>query len=369
MLRLRKTERAGISGDSQLALNLLIAKYRKASRAAGFGRVQLSDSLANIERMKFVGFGGNRTSLSMEQLMPFASRLFCVVIVSAMLALPSLTAEDPVYSGPQKGEKLASFKVTAVYDDDAGKEYDPIEVFKGKPTLLIFVHKVTRPGVALTRSLTAYAKSLSKQGASGGIVMLDDDRANAEQFLNRARQGLGFTVPVGVSVDGGEGPGAYGLNRNVELTILVAKDNVVTANFALVQPSVSEAPQIAGELAKLVGQPTPKPEEIQKLAYPGRMQDRAKMANRRDAANRGAANNSPNALRDKMVPVIRAVSDEQLEKAVGELKKWISENEGQQVALDRMIDAILDRGVGSPEAHEQLKKLRSKKKSDDKSGR
>ena len=73
-----------------------------------------------------------------------------------------------------------------------------------------------------------------------------DDKAKAEEYLTRARQSLNFIAPVGISVDGGEGPGAYGLNRNVELTILIANQNQVTANFAIVQPSVTGGPQDRG---------------------------------------------------------------------------------------------------------------------------
>ena len=53
-------------------------------------------------------------------------------------------------------------------------------------------------------------------------------------------------------------PGAYGLNRNVTLTILVGKDNRVTANFALVQPSLqADVPKVLGEVVKLIGGKVP----------------------------------------------------------------------------------------------------------------
>ncbi len=189
-------------------------------------------------------------------------------------------ADDPIFSGPQPGETLGPFQVIAVYGEDAGKVLDPIESAGGKPMLLVFVHKLTRPGMALARGLSSYAKS--QEGAVSGIVWLDDDKSKAENYLvNVAKKSLNFTAPVGISVDGGEGPGAYGLNRNVELTILIANENKVTANFALVQPSVSEGPKIAGELAKLLHQAAPTAAEFEKLAYPGGgMKDRRKMQKR-----------------------------------------------------------------------------------------
>ncbi|MCA9140422.1 MAG: hypothetical protein KDB00_26810 [Planctomycetales bacterium] len=181
--------------------------------------------------------------------------------------------DDPVFSGPQPGEKLTELKLQGVYDDLAGKEFDPIADAKGKPTLLVFVHKLTRPGLGLARGVTDYAKSLDEPQSFAAVAWLDDDKANAEQFLTRVRKSLNLKVPVGISVDGGEGPGSYGLNRNVELTVLIAKDNKVVANFALIQPSMSDGVAIAGAFAKLLDKQPPTMEELQKIAYPGRAMD------------------------------------------------------------------------------------------------
>lgn len=193
--------------------------------------------------------------------------------------------DDPVFSGPQPGEKLPPFQLLGVYDDHAGKPFDPIAQADGNPTLLVFVHKLTRPGLGLARGLTHYAKSLNEPKSYAAIVWLDDDKPKAEEYLNRARKSLNIEVPLGISVDGGEGPGAYGLNRNVELTILVAKDNQVVANFALVQPSMSDGVKIAGEFAKTLDKQPPTAEELQKIAFPGRAMN---MRNRPPQRTRGA---------------------------------------------------------------------------------
>jgi hypothetical protein len=193
--------------------------------------------------------------------------------------------EDLVFSGPQVGEKLTELKLVGVYDDSAGKEFDPVADAQGKPTLLVFVHKLTRPGLGLARGLTSYAKSLDVPDSYTAIAWLDDDKAKAEQFLNRARSSLNLQVPVGVSVDGGEGPGSYGLNRNVELTVLVADKNKVLANFALIQPSMSDGVKIAGEFAKALGKEPPTAEQLQEIAYPGRMNA---MKRQRQEPGRGA---------------------------------------------------------------------------------
>ncbi len=276
-------------------------------------------------------------------------RLSPILALSSVLVAATLVAaDDPVFSGPQAGEKLTPFKVITVYGDNAGKEADPVALMKGKPAFLIFIHKLTRPGIALTRGLTAYANANEEHGATAMIVWLDDDKAKAEAYLNRAKPSLKFTVPVGVSVDGGEGPGAYGLNRNVEQTILIVKDNKVAANFALVQPSVSEAAKIAAELAKLIEQPAPTAEQINKLAYPGgNMMRRQANTRRGDTPNRPSdqAGDMRKELMTLMRTMFGAQSDTELRDSVVAINDWAGTDKQRLANLGRMSGAALQRGI------------------------
>lgn len=218
-----------------------------------------------------------------------AKVLFIATVVVLTGVSVSSGEEDKVFSGPQPGEKLPALPLTGVYDDQAGKEFDPVADADGKPLLVVFVHKITRPGLGMSRGLTAYVESLKDKEANAAIAWLADDKGEAEQFLLRARKSLNVKVPIGISVDGGEGPGVYGLNRNVELTVLVANKGKVVANFALVQPSMSDGVKIAGEIAKAVGEEPPTMEQLQEIAYPGmkaRMMQRQRQS-RGDARPRG----------------------------------------------------------------------------------
>ncbi|MGH7127121.1 MAG: hypothetical protein ACREJB_02295 [Planctomycetaceae bacterium] len=191
--------------------------------------------------------------------------LLTVVTVSSMGMISARAAEEPVFSGPQPGETLAPFKVRGVFDEDAGKELDLVTAAAGKPTLIIFMHQATRPSVAVTRTVLDYAATRKKDGLATGLVYLADDATEAEAFLKRARHALPKETPIGISTDGAEGPGAYGLNRNVTLTVLIAREGKVTANFALVQPSLqADVPRILDELVKLIGGTAPTLEELQR---------------------------------------------------------------------------------------------------------
>ena len=113
--------------------------------------------------------------------MPYSS---LGVIVFTLLAQQSA---EPVFSGPQPGEKLTPFKVRGVYDDQAGKELDLVAQAGGKPLLLVFVHEANRPSIGMTRVLMNYAAGRAKDGLSSGVVWLANagDFTAAEQFLKR----------------------------------------------------------------------------------------------------------------------------------------------------------------------------------------
>jgi hypothetical protein len=275
------------------------------------------------------------------------------VMVSFLMLLTASGAsfaDEPVFSGPQVGELLTPFRVLLVYGEQAGNEVDPIELAHGKPLLLVFVHKLTRPGMALARGLTSYAKN---HGAMSGVVWLDDDKAQAEAYLKSAEKSLNFTVPVGISLDGGEGPGAYGLNRNVELTILIAEADRVTANFALVQPSVTEGPKIAAELARLLSLPAPSAEEFQRSAYsPG-----TTMTRRNSGAEPPAESNQAAALRSLMRQLIDAEATEaQQTAAIAAIENWFGDDKTRQSQVGRMAGVVLQRGLGSGTARQTIER-------------
>jgi len=193
------------------------------------------------------------------------------------LAPISLLAQDKQdeFSGPQAGEKLTSFTTKAILGDQAGKEIDLVKSAAGKPVLIVFVHERNRPTVGLARLLGIYAATKKADGLTSGIVFLTPDATMTEEWMKVAKGALPAGVPIGISTDGQEGPGAYGLNRKVQMTILVGNKDKVTANFALVQPSLqADCPKIAQAVVDaLGGGKGPTIEELQKLdprpAYTG----------------------------------------------------------------------------------------------------
>jgi hypothetical protein len=168
-----------------------------------------------------------------------------------------------VYSGPQPREKLPPLKVRIVLGGKAGEEVDIVSDAKGKPTLLIFMNEWNEQVAELMRVITLYAEQRNQPQLVTAVVWLTSDPGDLGAKLERARPHMPRNTPVGISLDGLEGPGAYGLNRHVQMTILVADRNVVTANFALVQPSVNgDAVNVLRALVKVIGGKPPTLAEV-----------------------------------------------------------------------------------------------------------
>jgi hypothetical protein len=170
--------------------------------------------------------------------------------LTAALALGLLLPQDPAYSGPQKGERLPGFKVLHMNGPEKGREVDFVVEGKGAPILIVFVHEVTRPAGQVMRRLDEHA---AKRGLRSVIVLLPDDMNQSERYAPILQGIMKYKSALGVSVDGKEGPGSYGLNREMTLTVLLAKDDKVRANWAIRSPTDVDAPPILKAIDELLG--------------------------------------------------------------------------------------------------------------------
>jgi hypothetical protein len=279
---------------------------------------------------------------------PCRGALAAPAICVALVAFAS--AEDKVFSGPQVGEKLGSFTVRGVFDDLAGKELDLVKQADGKPLLLVFVHELNRPSLAAVRAVMGYAAPKAKEGKlTAGLVMLSGDTTATEELLKRASGALPKDVPITISPDGLEGPGAYGLNRKMTLTVLVAKENKVTANFALVQPSAqADAPKVAAAVAEVLGLKPPTAKELGVEGEATAARPKAK-----------AGGQDPN-----LGPLLRAVirrdaSKEEVDEAAKKVVEYIEKNAEAAAQVGDIAKRLVDGGklgdYGTPPAQEHIR--------------
>ena len=175
--------------------------------------------------------------------------------------------ENKIFSGPQPGEKLPALTVTGIGGRIDGTTFDITTKADGKP-LVLFLQDTNAVGIKglvnvskLLLKIDAFQKRHSKatgaekshQGFQIGVVFLADNLdALPEWAYDMLKEEIPNAVLKGLSPDGREGPGSYGLNRNVAQTVLIAKDGQVLHNFAFTQPLLYTNPHLLGAIAQAI---------------------------------------------------------------------------------------------------------------------
>ena len=258
---------------------------------------------------------------------------------------------EQIFSGPQVEETLPAFSFRELLVDSEAGDIDLVTQAGEGPILLVFVHDANRPSIGMTRVLTGYAKSRMKDGLTTGVIFLNDDITVAEANVKRIQHALTPGIPTGVALEGQEGPGSYGLNRNVTMTILVAKDRKVTANFALTQPSAqADLPKVLESLVAVIGGTVPKLEDLEGMAN---------MLAR--PTNRGDGPTSVPNLRPLLMPLIqKTATEEQVVQAAIAIEEAADQDAAVRKEVGRIAKTIVDGGViqnyGTVKAQEYLRK-------------
>jgi beta-lactamase regulating signal transducer with metallopeptidase domain len=145
--------------------------------------------------------------------------------------------ENRIFSGPQPSEKLPPLTVTGIGGRIDGTTFDITTKADGKP-LILFLQDTNAVGVKglvnvsrLLLKIDALQKRYSKatgaetsnQGLQIGVVFLADNLDTLPEWAhNMLKKEIPNEVLTGLSPDGREGPGSYGLNRNVAQTPVLA---------------------------------------------------------------------------------------------------------------------------------------------------
>lgn len=165
--------------------------------------------------------------------------------------------ENKIFSGPQQGEPLPPLKVTGVFGELDGKEFDPIALADGIPQILLFFEgsELGYKGLYIfLDNMPSIVVENAKQGLQMTAVFLGNDPDDIAKGIKTEGDYLPKRIPMGISREGREGPGSYGLNRNVAMTVIIAKDGRVLHNFAFQQIIFSSEPHVLGAIAEAIGE-------------------------------------------------------------------------------------------------------------------
>ena len=278
-----------------------------------------------------------------------------LVTLLALLLSVSVTgfAQKSPFSGPQPGERIEPFKVLVVNGPEAGKEVDYLSDYGDAPVLLIFLHQLDRNVAAMLRPCERFARERASAGLKSLIVYLAPDKIEGERRMRAVVKSLNLEVPVGVALEGVEGPGSYGLNREVAVTALVAKERKVTANFAIIQPGTVDAPRVMTAAARHVGGRVPTAEEIQAELTKGSGRAVVTMSG-------GTAEPDPPEMVTMLSSLIQlSNTNERVDQVVGELRTWAGSDAKRRAAIAQKMTVIIPLKYGTEYAQTQMAVLQS----------
>ncbi|MEM8734732.1 MAG: hypothetical protein AAGG44_10945, partial [Planctomycetota bacterium] len=282
--------------------------------------------LMNSSNLKFAAKPSRRQ--------PLLSLAVAIIVLSS--GSVSRAQEDPIFSGPQVEEKLPSFEAMIARGSEKGEDSKAGEATKA-PTLIVFWHELGRPGFALLRTLSEYSLSLEPKGMQTRVVILTDD-LDSSRFGGALRL-LPENLTVLTAEGGKDGPGSFGLNRDVRMTILVAKDQKILGNFALIQPSVqADGPKIIQAIADAVGE---EPPTLESLLQKGRRRMQRGDSAQTDRAMRPAQSAKLTTLLRKM---LQAKKDEDIESVAAEIESLIEKDKAARSDLARRANTIVTSG-------------------------
>lgn len=244
-----------------------------------------------------------------------------------------------VFSGPQAGETLPKLKVSAVTGDDAGKTFNALGDHDG-PQIIILSgpNRTSIRGIIGILRLVATVNENSKERLEPILVYLGDDKNQLAENANRYLQYMNGDPTIGVSNDGRDGPGTYGLNRNVSMTIIVATDGKVVYNFPFPEGMLTPDPHVLGAISEVIGT---KPEEM-----------RGWLIRAADERARTAATNERNRtggvdIRALLAPVLdKNASDEVIDAAAKKIDLILEGNKAAATSVgalaSRMVQGNLE---------------------------
>ena len=224
--------------DSEAAAVEQIAKYRGAlnPRIAQSGSQSRVLQLAKMQR----GRAKNRNGYGANELKIEAPGDW----------IKSL--EEPIYSGPQPGEKVPSLTAINLRGDQAGQEFDPVDLASEKLHLMFFVSESRTFGRFLgqLRQQLQTIEANSKHRWAMSVIVCTDDANEAEKNFSVLDQRYPKNLIVGLSKDGSAGPPAYGLDKNLTATVIVVKEGKVAHNLPYSGNAFYTQPHILGAIAK-----------------------------------------------------------------------------------------------------------------------
>ena len=144
-----------------------------------------------------------------------------------------LTLAQDLKTGPPDGTWLTPVHCYVNSGPYSGREFDAAKEIGTGHGALLFIHQLTRNGLPTIKAIDDFAAQYGILNFKSFTLLLTDDRTFAENRIKAVNGSLKMRNPVGVCLDGPEGPGNLALNRKCVQSLLMIREGKVVKSIAL----------------------------------------------------------------------------------------------------------------------------------------
>lgn len=151
----------------------------------------------------------------------------------ALLFLFSMTVQsaDPVASGVPVGKRPGPYSFLVATGPERGQQTCYICEQADKPTALVFSRSLTKPVGELLVELDQESAARKGTGFKAWMTLLTS-KADLDQLAKWSQENGLKNLPVGAFEDE-DGPPAYKISKDVDVTVLLFVKEKVVANYSL----------------------------------------------------------------------------------------------------------------------------------------
>jgi hypothetical protein len=154
------------------------------------------------------------------------------ILTFTLGAVSALAADDPCKSGLQPNQRPGPYSALVAVGGQRGQQHCYICEAADRPVMIVFARQLSEPlGKLVHRMDTLLAEHKSAELRAWTTFLHEDGLAFDPQVVAWSRQHATGNVPLAIFEDV-VGPPTYLLNRDADVTVLLAVEQKVVANFA-----------------------------------------------------------------------------------------------------------------------------------------
>jgi hypothetical protein len=151
----------------------------------------------------------------------------CPLLVVAALAVCGVVSAAELASGLPKGEFVPAFYVSDVTGPAKGEELCYRCKYGDRPVVTIFTRSVTPEVAMLAKAVDGVVAKNEDARMAGFLVLMTEDPDKSKDVLSATAEKAKITKLPLTTFKGTEGPSAYKISKDAEVTVMMWVDGAV----------------------------------------------------------------------------------------------------------------------------------------------